>query len=72
MCCWKLEVDAIGSNFRDIQILFFREEHRLMVFENRVVNRAFGEKKEEVTGEWGSSKMMSFIICTHSQISLDR
>jgi hypothetical protein len=44
MCCWKLEVDAIGSNFRDIQILFFREEHRLMVFENRVVNSVWREE----------------------------
>jgi 3-deoxy-D-manno-octulosonic-acid transferase len=29
-----------------------REEHRLMVFENRVLGRIFGQKREEVTGEW--------------------
>jgi hypothetical protein len=28
-----------------------REEHRLRVFENRVL-RIFGPKREEVTGEW--------------------
>jgi hypothetical protein len=28
-----------------------REEHRLRVFENRVLRRIFGPKKEEVTGE---------------------
>ena len=29
-----------------------REEHRLRVFENRVLRRIFGPKRERVTGEW--------------------
>jgi hypothetical protein len=29
-----------------------REEHRLGVFENRVLTRIFGPKSDEVTGEW--------------------
>jgi hypothetical protein len=29
-----------------------REEHRLRVFENRVLRRLFGTKRDEVTGEW--------------------
>jgi hypothetical protein len=29
-----------------------REEHRLGVFENRVLRRIFGLKRDEVTGEW--------------------
>jgi hypothetical protein len=29
-----------------------REEHRLRVFENRVLRRIFGPKREEVTGGW--------------------
>jgi hypothetical protein len=29
-----------------------REEHRLRVFENRVLRRIFGPKKHQVTGEW--------------------
>jgi hypothetical protein len=29
-----------------------REEHRLWVFENRVLRGIFGSKKDEVTGEW--------------------
>jgi hypothetical protein len=28
------------------------EEHRLKVFENRVLWRIFGPKRDEVTGEW--------------------
>jgi hypothetical protein len=29
-----------------------REEHRLRVFENRVLRRVFGPKTDEITGEW--------------------
>jgi hypothetical protein len=29
-----------------------KEEHRLRVFENRVLRRIFGPKRDEVTGEW--------------------
>ena len=29
-----------------------REERRLRVFENRVLRRVFGLKRDEVTGEW--------------------
>jgi hypothetical protein len=32
--------------------LTLREKHRLRVFENRVLRRIFGPKKDEVTGEW--------------------
>jgi hypothetical protein len=32
--------------------LTLREEHRLRVFENRVLRRRFGPKRDEVTGEW--------------------
>ena len=32
--------------------LTLREERRLRVFENRMLRRIFGPKREEVTGEW--------------------
>jgi hypothetical protein len=32
--------------------LTLREEHRLGGFENRVLRRIFGLKRDEVTGEW--------------------
>jgi hypothetical protein len=33
--------------------LTLREEHRLRVFENRVLRRIFGPKRNEVTGDLG-------------------
>ena len=32
--------------------LTLREERRLRVFENRVLRRVFGPKRDDVTGEW--------------------
>jgi hypothetical protein len=32
--------------------LTLREERRLQVFENRVLGRVFGPKRDKVTGEW--------------------
>jgi hypothetical protein len=32
--------------------LTLREEYRLRVFEIRVLRRIFGQKRDEVTGEW--------------------
>jgi hypothetical protein len=33
--------------------LTLREEHRLRVFENRVLRSIIGPKRDEMTGEWG-------------------
>jgi hypothetical protein len=32
--------------------LTLREQHRLRVFEKKVLRRIFGPKRDEVTGEW--------------------
>jgi hypothetical protein len=32
--------------------LILREEHRLKEFENKVLRRIFGPKRDEVTGGW--------------------
>jgi hypothetical protein len=37
---------------RETWSLTLREQHRLRVFENRVLRRIFGPKRDEVTGEW--------------------
>src|SRR5215510_4705943 len=44
-----LPVVLYGSETRSLTL---REEHRLRVFENRVLRRVFGPKRDEVTGEW--------------------
>ena len=40
-----------------------REECRLRVFENRILRRIFGPKRDENGNEEGST-MMNFIVCT--------
>ena len=37
---------------RETLSLTLREERRLRVFENKVLRRIFGPRKDEVTGEW--------------------
>jgi hypothetical protein len=32
--------------------VYLREEHKLRVFENRVLRRIFGPKRDEMTGGW--------------------
>jgi hypothetical protein len=33
-------------------LLIIREEHRLRVFENRMLRKIFGTKREKVRGDW--------------------
>ena len=40
--------------------LTLREERRLRVFENRVLRRVFGPKRDDVTGEWRKLKNEEF------------
>jgi hypothetical protein len=47
--------------------LALREEHRLRMFENRVLRRIFGPRTDEVTGDWRNCIMRSFITCTLRQ-----
>jgi hypothetical protein len=44
--------------------LTLREEYGLTVFENRVLRRIFGLKRDEVKGDWRNCIMRSFIACT--------
>jgi hypothetical protein len=48
------------------------ENHRLRVFENRVLRRISGPKRDDVTAEWWSCTRRSFIFYTHPQILLGR
>ena len=40
----------------------------MRVFENRVLRRIFGHKRDEVTGEWRNYTMWGFTMCTAHQV----
>ena len=48
----------------DTWSLTLRKERRLRVFENRVLRRVFGPKRDEVTGNGENYIMRSLVICT--------
>jgi hypothetical protein len=50
--------------------LTLREEHRLGVFENRMLRRIIGPKRDEVTGEWKNCIMKSFMYSSPSIIRI--
>jgi hypothetical protein len=43
-------MNGFRNKIRLIRQHHLREEHRLRVFENRVLRRIFGPKRDEVTG----------------------
>ena len=49
-------------------MLTLRQESRLRIFENRVLRRIFGPKRDEVTGDRENYPMRSLLICTPHQI----
>jgi hypothetical protein len=42
--------------------LTLREEHRLRVFENRMLRKIFGPKRDEMTGEWSKLHNKEFRV----------
>jgi hypothetical protein len=48
----------------EIWSLILREEHRLRVFENRVLRRIFGSEKGEVIGGWRKLHNEELLTCT--------
>jgi len=48
--------------------LALREERRLRLFENRVLRRIFGAKRDEVTGEWRKLYNEELRISSRNQI----
>jgi hypothetical protein len=49
---WKTIIWPVVLCWYETWSLTLREEHRLRVFEIRVLKRIFGPKRDEVTGEW--------------------
>jgi hypothetical protein len=60
---YKTIILLVELNGCETWSLILREEHRLRVFENRILRRIFGPKQDE-NGEWRSSTMRNFIVCT--------
>ena len=62
-----LPVGLCGCETRSLTL---REERRLRVFENRVLRRVFGAKRDEVSGEWRKlhkeelNDLYCLMICT--------
>jgi len=48
--------------------LTLREERSLIVFENRVLRRIFGPKRDVVTREWRNYIKRSLMICAPNPI----
>ena len=48
--------------------LTLREERRLRVFENMVLRREVGPRRDRVAGEWRKLKMRSLMICTAHRV----
>jgi len=48
--------------------MVLREERKLRVFENRVLRRIFGPRRDEVTGEWRRLHNEELMICTPNPI----
>jgi hypothetical protein len=50
------------------------EEHRLRVFEIRVLRRIFGRKRDEVTGDWGKlhNEELHNLYCSPNTIGVIR
>jgi hypothetical protein len=48
--------------------LTLKEEHRLRVFENRMLRRIFESRRDEVMGEWKKLHNEDLRVCTLCQI----
>jgi hypothetical protein len=49
-----------------------REKHRPRVFENRVLRKIFGPKRDKVAREWRRLYKRSFMLCTPHKVSFVR
>jgi hypothetical protein len=64
---YKIEILPVVLYGCETLSLTLREEHRLRVFEKRVLRRMFGPMRDGVTGGLRELHMRSFITCTLHQ-----
>jgi hypothetical protein len=55
-------------NVCETWLLTLREEYRMRVFENRVLRRIFGPKRDRVAGEWEKYIMRNLTTCRPHQV----
>jgi hypothetical protein len=67
-CSWSIISSLVLYRCETLSVTS-RGEHRLRVFENRVLRRIFGPKRVEVTGCGEDYVTRSFMLCTPHQIS---
>jgi len=65
---YRTKVSPIVGYGCETWSLTLMEEHRLMVFENRVLKKIFGPKRDEVTRECKKYIMSSLMICNPNPI----
>jgi hypothetical protein len=63
----KLILPVVLHGYKTLP-LTLREEHKLDVFENRVLKRIFGPKMNVVAGLWRKLHDRILVICTLPQI----
>jgi hypothetical protein len=67
-CFFRVDCEGLWFHMGvKLGLLTLREEHRLRAFENRVLRRIFGLKRDEVTGGW---RKLSFTTCILRQVQL--
>jgi hypothetical protein len=59
--CWYTYLVLYGCETLSLTL---RKERWLRVFENRVLRRMFGSKRDEVTGDWRKLHNEELNICT--------
>ena len=50
VCCPKIKIKLCRTII--LPVVTLREEHRLWVFEKKVLRKVFGPRRDELTGEW--------------------
>jgi len=66
----KTIILPVASNGCETWSLKLKQDHRLMVSENRVLGRIFGQKREEVVGDWRRLRNEELHNCTLHQTLL--
>jgi hypothetical protein len=62
---------AFDSVWFETWYLILREKYRLRVFENRVLGRIFGSKRDKATGGWRKLHNEELLSCILLQVKLE-